>query len=169
MSGRVDDDRSRRSGEVEHFGQVSWMLDAPEQGSLRRCLFMTLGELFAFAAPQALPLAVLAALLGSAALRDRDAAVRRGAADRARRALCRRGLSGLLHVRGLVDGPAGLSGHPAAADRRRRHRRRNGRPDGSGASPSARFWLCRRGARQFGVGGGRGGALVMIHRLSPAV
>ena len=60
--------------EAEHFGQVVWMLNALQQGSLLRRLFMTLGELLAFAAPQAAPLAMLVVLLGLAALRDREAA-----------------------------------------------------------------------------------------------
>jgi hypothetical protein len=60
--------------EAEHFGQVVWIVEALEQGSFLRRFFMTLGELLAFAAPQALPFAMLAVLLGVAALRDRNAA-----------------------------------------------------------------------------------------------
>jgi hypothetical protein len=60
--------------EAEHFGQVVWMLDALQQGSLLRRLFMTLGELLAFAAPQALPSAMLMVLLAAVGLHDQHAA-----------------------------------------------------------------------------------------------
>jgi hypothetical protein len=60
--------------EADHFGQVMWILSALEQGSFLRRFFMTLGELLGFAAPQALPLAMLLGMLAILAWHDRDAA-----------------------------------------------------------------------------------------------